>query len=250
MMGEGSLGEGVNLRPVSPLLTKEWVGGGFHTVSNGLLITFEGVEGAGKTTQIELLRALLAANGFSVCVTREPGGEPVAEAIRQVLLDARNPVVPVAELLLFLASRAQMVERVLEPHLAAGEIVLCDRFTDSSVVYQGHARGLDVEMIRSLNSFATANTVPTCTILLDVSAELGIARQMDRNRMEAESLAFHERVREGYLAEARRDPERICVIDASRTAEEIHQDIVAVVAVVAAEASVMPVLRSLAKEAP
>ena len=195
----------------------------------GVLVTFEGVEGAGKTTQISLLRADLESQGLEVSVTREPGGDPVAEAIRSVLLDSRDPVAPSAELLLFMASRAQMVERVLRPRLEAGEVVLCDRFTDSSIVYQGFGRGLDLDSIRSLNAFATGGILPDCTLLLDVPALAGLARQTERNRMEDEALSFHERVRAGYLDEARRDPSRITVINAARTIEAVHEDVLAAV---------------------
>jgi dTMP kinase len=191
----------------------------------GRLITFEGVEGSGKTTQIALLRQALEELGYSVAVTREPGGDPVAEAIRSVLLDTREPVTPSAELLLFMASRAQMVERVLRPRLDAGEVVLCDRFTDSSIVYQGYGRGLDLDAIRMLNAFATGGIVPDRTIVLDLPASAGLARQTDRNRMEEESLAFHERVRAGYITEATREPQRIQIIDAARAIEAVHQDV-------------------------
>lgn len=190
-----------------------------------MLITFEGVEGAGKTTQIALLRTNLEARGHRVSVAREPGGEPVAEAIRGVLLDACNPVTPSAELLLFMASRAQMAGRVLRPLLESGEVVLCDRFTDSSVVYQGYGRELDIDLIRSLNAFATGGIVADCTLVLDLPVQSGLSRQTNRNRMEEESLAFHERVRAGYLAEARRDPARIKLIDAARSVESVHEDV-------------------------
>jgi dTMP kinase len=192
---------------------------------SGSLITFEGVEGAGKTTQISLLKADLRARGFAVSVTREPGGDPVAEAIRSVLLDTRDPVVPSAELLLFMASRAQMVEHVLRPRLDDGEVVLCDRFTDSSIVYQGYGRGIDLDSIRLLNAFATGGIVPDRTLVLDLPALAGLARQTERNRMEDEALSFHERVRAGYLEEARREPGRIRVINAARSVEAVHSDV-------------------------
>jgi len=192
---------------------------------NGLFISFEGVEGAGKTTQIALLKSQLEHEGRRVFVTREPGGDPVGEAIRAVLLDAAQPVTPTAELLLFMASRAQMVERVLKPHLKAGEIVLCDRYTDSSVVYQGYARGLDLDSIRTLNAFATGGLTPAVTFVLDLPAADGLERQTDRNRMEAESLAFHEAVRGGYISESRRDPDRFRVINAARSVEAVNADI-------------------------
>jgi dTMP kinase len=194
-----------------------------HSGFPGKLITFEGVEGAGKTTQIALLRSALEERGYRVAVTREPGGDPVAEAIRAVLLDTRDPVTPSAELLLFMASRAQMVERVLRPRLEAGEVVLCDRFTDSSVVYQGYGRGIDLDAIRMLNAFATGAIAPDRTMVLDLAPTAGLARQTDRNRMEEESLAFHERVRAGYLAEAAREPERIVIVDAAQPVEAVHR---------------------------
>ena len=187
------------------------------------------MEGAGKTSQIALLRRDLEGLGHRVAVTREPGGDPVAEAIRDVLLNTREPVTPSAELLLFMASRAQMVERVLRPRLEAGEVVLCDRFTDSSVAYQGYGRGLHLDAIRMLNAFATGGIVPDCTLVLDLPALAGLARQKERNRMEEESLAFHERVRAGYLEEARREPERISIIDAARSVEAVHEDVRTVV---------------------
>jgi dTMP kinase len=193
----------------------------------GLLITFEGVEGAGKSTQIVLLRQALEERGYRVLAVREPGGEPVAEAIRNVLLSASSPVLPTTELLLFLASRAQLVERVLRPALASGSMVLCDRYIDSTVAYQGYARQHDLEWVRRLNDFAIGGLMPDRTILLDLPAEAGLARQTERNRMEAESLDFHRRVREGYLAEARRDPHRFRIIDAARPPAVIHADILA-----------------------
>lgn len=195
----------------------------------GLFITFEGVEGAGKTTQIALLRDALEKEGYRVFTTREPGGNPVAESIREVLLSAVQPVTSRAELLLFLAARAQLVEDVLRPRLLSGEIVLCDRYIDSTVAYQGHARGHDLELVRCLNDFATGGLMPNLTLLLDLEPAIGLARQSDRNRMEAESLEFHRRVRAGYLAEAQRDPTRFRVIDAARSANSVHADVLAAV---------------------
>jgi dTMP kinase len=195
----------------------------------GLFITFEGVEGAGKTTQITLLQKSLAAEGYRVLVTREPGGNPVAEAIRGVLLTAAEPVTPRAELLLFLAARAQAVEEVVRPALGAGQIVLCDRFIDSTVAYQGHARRQNLDWIRQLNAFATGGLMPHLTLLLDLPPEQGLARQTERNRMEAESLAFHETVREGFLQEAHREPSRFRVLNAAAPPETLHTEIVACV---------------------
>jgi dTMP kinase len=189
----------------------------------GLFVTFEGVDGAGKTTQIALLRAALEAEGHAVCVTREPGGDAVAEGVRHLLL--QETVTPRAELLLFLASRAQNVEAVIRPHLAAGGMVLCDRFIDSSVAYQGYARGLGRDMVATLNAFATGGLIPAITFLLDLPPEVGLARQPERNRMEEESLEFHRRVRAGFLAEAARYPDRFCVLDATQEVPRVHTQI-------------------------
>ncbi len=190
---------------------------------SGLFITFEGVEGAGKTTQIALLRAALEHTGKKVCVTREPGGDALAEAVRRLVL--HEEMTPRAELLLFLASRAQNVERVVRPHLEAGDVVLCDRFTDSSLAYQGYGRGLGRDAVHLLNTFATGGLFPDLTFLLDLEPKVGLDRQSDRNRMEDETLAFHERVRKGFLTEAANDRQRFCVLDATQTVEALHQHI-------------------------
>jgi dTMP kinase len=192
---------------------------------SGLLITFEGIEGAGKTTQIRLLQEYLLSQGKTVVTTREPGGDPVAEALRAVVLAADATVTPTAELLVFLAARAQHAERVLRPRLLAGAIVLCDRYIDSTVAYQGYGRGHDLQWVRRLNDFATGSLMPALTILLDLPVESGLSRQPDRNRMEAENLDFHHRVRMGYLSEARLFPERFRVVDAARSVGAIHADI-------------------------
>lgn len=194
-----------------------------QTVHPGLFVTFEGVEGAGKTTQVALLRDALEGEGWSVCVTREPGGDSLAEAVRSLVL--HEDVTPRAELLLFLAARAQNVERVIRPHLTAGGIVLCDRFSDSTLAYQGYARGLGRDAIVPLDAFATNGITPDLTFLLDLPPELGLARQNDHNRMEAESLAFHCRVREGFLTEAANDPTRIAVLDARLSVAALHAEI-------------------------
>jgi dTMP kinase len=189
----------------------------------GLFITFEGVEGAGKTTQIALLRTALESEGRTVCVTREPGGDALAEAVRKLVL--HEEMTPRAELLLFLASRAQNVDRVVRPHLEAGHIVLCDRFTDSSLAYQGCGRGLGRDAVALLNTFATGGLVPDLTFLLDLEPTVGLERQSDRNRMESETLAFHERVRQGFLREAANDTTRFCVLDATQPTEALHRQI-------------------------
>ncbi len=193
----------------------------------GVFITFEGVEGAGKTTQIRLLREALTAEGWSVLVTREPGGDPVAEGVRSLLL--HTEMAPRAELLLFLASRAQNVERVVRPELKRGTIVLCDRYTDSSVAYQGVARGLGREVVIELNRFATGGLEPDLTLLLDLPPEIGLARQAEHNLMEAESLQFHQKVREGFRAEAVNNPSRFLMLDAAQSSEMLHGQILAAV---------------------
>lgn len=186
----------------------------------GLFVTFEGVEGAGKTTQIALLRDYLQQAGHDVCVTREPGGDAVAETVRRLLLE--NEMTPRAELLLFLAARAQNVEHVIRPHLINNGVVLCDRYIDSSIAYQGCARGLGRDTVFQLNAFAINGLIPDLTVLLDLPPEIGLARQTDRNRMEAEAIEFHRRVREGFLLEAENNPERFCVLNAARDVAALH----------------------------
>ena len=192
---------------------------------NGLFITFEGGEGTGKSTQIAHLKDSMEKRGHSVFATREPGGEPLAEGIRGLLLNSESQVQPRTELLLFLASRVQTTELVIRPRLAAGKIILCDRYIDSTTVYQGHARGHDLAWVRRLNEFATGGIIPDLTVLLDLDPVIGLTRQSERNRMEAESLAFHIRVREGYLSEAREHPGRFRVVDASRTMAEVQVEV-------------------------
>ncbi len=186
----------------------------------GLFITFEGVEGAGKTTQIALLKQFMERSGHSVRLTREPGGDNVAEAVRRLVL--HTEITPRSELLLFLASRAQNVETVIRPALDAGESVICDRYIDSSIAYQGFGRGLGRDAVAGLNDFATAGLLPDLTVLLDLDPEIGLGRAKYNNRMEAETLAFHRRVREGFLQESANNRERFCVLDGSKSADEIH----------------------------
>jgi dTMP kinase len=191
--------------------------------ASSLFVSFEGVDGAGKTTQVALLRAALERDGCTVCVTREPGGDPVGESVRALLL--HTAMTPRAELLLFLASRAQNVAAVIRPALAAGQVVLCDRYIDSSAAYQGEARGLGVELVDRLNAFATGDLRPDLTFLLDLPPEQGLARQSDTNRMEAEGVAFQQRVREGFLAVAQNNPARFRVLDAKKPPETLHRTI-------------------------
>ena len=195
--------------------------------SKGRLITFEGIDGAGKSTQLSLLRQVLQQKGYEVLVTREPGGDAVGEEVRRLLL--QKAMVPRAELLLFLASRAQNTEAVIRPALASGIIVLCDRYIDSSVAYQGYGRDLQPETIEQLNDFATNSLVPDLTLLLDLPPEVGLERQTQKNRIEEAGIAFLRRVRNGYLLLAKKHPERIRVLDAGRPPEEIHREVCALV---------------------
>jgi dTMP kinase len=198
-------------------------------MTRGLFITFEGIEGCGKTTQIGLLADHLRDAGRSVVLTREPGGTPIAEAIRAILLDpAHDALSPTTELLLYAAARAQHVHQVIEPAVAAGSVVLCDRFADSTEAYQGGGRALSHKAIDILRDIATGGTVPDCTILLDLPAAEGLARTRNRgtlDRIEGEPIAFHERVRDSFLAIAAREPERVIVIDAAAPVETITEEV-------------------------
>lgn len=183
----------------------------------GRFITFEGVEGCGKSTQIERVQQQLEASGHTVCATREPGGPPIAEAIRGILLDPENKAMsPVAELLLYEAARAQHVDERIRPALEQGQCVLCDRFTDSTTAYQGAGRALDMDTLLGLHKTATRGVWPELTIVIDVPAESGLqraARRREKDRIEQEALAFHERVRDMFLAIAQEEPERVKVVD-------------------------------------
>jgi len=193
-------------------------------------ITFEGPEGCGKSTQAQLLADALAQRGIKVRLTREPGGDPVGEEIRRILLDgADHSVADRAEVLLYEAARAQHVEYVIRPHLADGFVVISDRFADSTVAYQGYGSGLDLDLIHRLNSFATGDLEPDVTFLLDIDIETGLKRQQEWNRMERKAVEYHERVRQGFIEEARLHPERTVVIDASEDIESIHRRILAII---------------------
>ncbi len=200
----------------------------------GLLITFEGGEGSGKTTQLKALLAHLRSAGRDVVETRDPGGTPIGKHIRGLLLDRQNAgMAPAAELFLYEASRAQLAHEVIRPALTRGRIVLCDRFTDSTVAYQGCGRGLDLTLIGRLNALATEGLCPDLTFLLDLDPAVGLARATQRvteleerhDRIEEELLAFHQRVRSGYRAIAAAEPERVVVLDASRGMAEIEDRI-------------------------
>jgi len=203
-------------------------------------ITFEGVEGCGKTTQIRLLADALKQAGEKVLLTREPGGCPISDKIRAILLDAQNSeMTPKAELLLYAAARAQHIDEVISPALTSGAIVLCDRFTDATVAYQGFGRGLDQGLIKDLNETATTDCKPDLTILIDCPVETGLERAIARieagtasdcnhlreERFERESLEFHLRVRNGYLSIAGTSSDRVIVIDGRESVEAIAANI-------------------------
>lgn len=200
-----------------------------------LFITFEGIEGAGKSTMMALLANHMRENGNTPVMTREPGGSRLGRRLRSMLLDCRQERISIeAELFLFLADRAQHLAEVILPALEAGQPVLCDRYVDSTIAYQGYGRGMDIDKLREANRIATDNLMPVMTVLLDLPAQSGLARAGERNRMEgtvisegrfdSESLVFHERVRSGYLALAADEPERISIVDASRTPELVYAD--------------------------
>jgi len=204
-----------------------------------VFITLEGPEGAGKTTQARLLADHLRRS-YDVLYTREPGGSPIGERIRGLLLDERHrEMTPQTEMLLFAASRAQFVAQTLEPALRAGRLVLCERYVDASLAYQGYARGLGVEVVRTVNEVATRGVVPDLTVLLDIDPALGLARARQAggkegrhgrgDRLEQEDLAFFTRVREGFLAIASKERDRIRLVDGNRPPQVVHEEIVRLV---------------------
>lgn len=197
----------------------------------GKFITVEGIEGTGKSTNIDFLTELIEAQGRKVMRTREPGGTPMAEGIRQLLLgNDQEPVPEIAELLLFFASRSLHLQNAIIPALERGEWVVCDRFTDASRAYQGCGRGLDMDRIERLAEWVQGGVEPDLTILLDAPAELGMQRAAARgnaDRMDSQAMSFYQRVRDGYLALAEQNPERFVVIDASGTLEQVRASIAA-----------------------
>lgn len=206
------------------------------------LISFEGGDGSGKTTQMELLETYLVQKGRPCVSTREPGGTALGKMIRHALLEAgKEDLSPPAELFLYLADRAQHVQEVIQPALVTGQTVLCDRFTDSTMAYQGYGRGVDLALLRRLNQIASQGITVDLTFLLDCPVALGLSRTKNRilqlpsggrapeaireDRFEREKAEFHERVRQGFLELARVEPERIVVLDASRPIRQVHEEI-------------------------
>ncbi len=200
-------------------------------------ITFEGVDGSGKTTQLHALESYFQERGRLCAITREPGGTALGRLIRQVLLEVgKQPIAAPTELFLYLADRAQHVQEVILPALAAGKVVICDRYTDSTLAYQGYGRGIDLQFLRRLNEFADRGVQPDLTFLLDCPVELGLSRTAQRHRkitsgenredrFEHEKLEFHQKVRAGFLEMARAEPWRFRVVDAARSVEEVAQEI-------------------------
>ena len=199
----------------------------------GIFITLEGIEGSGKTTQVPVLTEIFHARGYDCVVTREPGGNELAYKIREILLDPENKgLVPRAELLLYLADRAQHVDQTIEPALTEGKAVICDRYSDATFAYQSFARGLPLDRVTTLNDFAAGGLKPDLTLLFDLPVKVGLARAQKRvdqldmwqpteDRFEQLALEFHEKVRDGYLTLADREPERYIIIDADQNREAV-----------------------------
>ena len=199
-------------------------------MKKGLFITFEGCDGCGKTTQIELLNKYLSGKGYKTLLTREPGAKGLGEKLREILLNYDGEVSPNCESFLFLADRAQHVDCIIKPALEDGKIILCDRHTDSTVAYQGYGRGLDLERIHQLNTIATSGLKPDLTIVLDVDVETSMKRVgKEKDRMESAGIEFFKRVRQGFLEIAKKEPQRVKVINSSDTIENIHKQIVELV---------------------
>ena len=200
-------------------------------MSKGLFITFEGGDGCGKTTQIKLLDEYLRAKGYKTLLTREPGAKGLGEKIREILLNYDGEVSPTCESFLFLADRAQHVDCIIKPAIKDGIIVLCDRHIDSTVAYQGYGRGLDLESIHNLNNIATSGLKPDLTIVLDVDVETSQSRVgKEKDRMESAGVEFFERVRNGFLEIAKQEPNRVKVVDSTKSIEEIHKEILELIA--------------------
>jgi dTMP kinase len=194
----------------------------------GIFITFEGSEGCGKSTQSRLLYEYLKKKGYRVVYVREPGGTKMSEKIRKVLLDPKNHITPVCEILLYMAARAQLVNEIIQPALNTGKVIICDRFLDSTIAYQGYGLGIDIGLIKNIGNLATEGIKPDLTILLDLPTKEGLAVcGRVKDRIEKRSLCYHLRVRKGYLKLASSEPKRIKVIkvdkDKHKTQEEIRK---------------------------
>ena len=195
----------------------------------GLFVTIEGIEGAGKSSLAAALLKRLSFDGREIIVTREPGGTKLGDAIRCLLLESEY-LSDRAELLLFEAARSQLVDDVIAPALRRGAVVICDRYTDSSIAYQSAARGIQSQLVEEFNQFATKGLVPDLTILLDLPADIGLARQMSIDRISSEGIAFHESVRRGYLDQASAQPQRFVIVDATRSPQEVADEVSGIIA--------------------
>lgn len=195
-----------------------------------MFITFEGADGCGKTTQLNLLKDYLEKKGLDVVLTREPGGKGLGEHIRKILLTYDGPVSDRCESFLFLADRAQNIDIIVKPAIAQGKIVLCDRHTDSTVAYQGYGRGLDIDEINKLNNLATGGKKPDLTFVFDVDIETSMRRVgKEKDRMESSGKDFFNRVRQGYLTLAKLEPNRIKVVDSTKSIEAVHQKVIEII---------------------
>ena len=195
-------------------------------MKRGLFITFEGADGCGKTTQLKLLAEYLMMRGYDVVITREPGAKGLGEKIREILLNYDGDVSDRCESFLFLADRAQHIDMIVNPAVETGKIVLCDRHTDSSVAYQGYGRGLPVERIKMLNELAVNGRHPDLTIVFDIDVETSMSRVGDeKDRLESAGMEFFNRVRNGYLEIAKQEPQRVKVLNAAKSIEEIQKDV-------------------------
>ena len=205
-----------------------------------MFITFEGIEGSGKTTQIQRIHTLLVEQGYDVIVTREPGSSDIGNQIRSILLDSKNKGLDsLAELFLYMADRAQHLNETIKPALAAGKIILCDRYYDATLAYQGYARGLDIQLITKLHQLAFSEVKPDLTFLLDLPVEIGLTRAWQQiengqrtgkeTRFEEEALAFHTKVRSGYLTLAAKESQRFKIIDASAPQEHVEQEMIVII---------------------
>lgn len=195
-------------------------------MKKGLFITFEGADGCGKTTQLNLLAQLLKEKGQEVIITREPGAKGLGEKVREILLNYDGEVSSNCEAFLFLADRAQHIDLIVKPAIAQGKIVLCDRHTDSTLAYQGYGRGVDLAQLKMLNGLATSGFVPDLTFVFDIDVETSMARVgKNKDRMESAGVEFHEKVRSGYLEIAKQEPDRVKVINSKDSIENIFEQV-------------------------
>ncbi len=192
----------------------------------GLFITFEGIDGSGKSTQLKLTETYLKKQGRDLLILREPGSTPLSERIRSILLDKRLNINPVSELLLYVAARAELVEQSIKPALYAGKIVLCDRFYDSTIAYQGYGRMLDIEQVKKINRLAVGDCKPDLTFVVDLTYAASLKRRKAvSDRLEAESKAFFNRVRQGFLAIAAKEPGRVKLLDGKQSPDKIFETV-------------------------